>query len=157
MVTRGQALQLKELIEDCILQGDFRKPHSGEGEVSYTATVLNPFIQDFFQRRFNHEGIIVRGDGAKLKSPVVSILGGRFNPDVSVEQDKIRVWACEVKLLTEAEISGVIAKAIGQATIYAKSYLAVSCVIFVRNPMRFIMPQVSAVGPNLNVLVIPAR
>jgi hypothetical protein len=157
MVTRGQAAQLKELIENRLLETSFRRANPDEGEVQYTSNVLHPLIREFCDMTFNHDGIIVRGDGAKLKSPVVSLLGSRYNPDVSIEQEKIRVWACEVKLLNEVEIAGVIAKAIGQATIYARSYLATSCVIFVRNPVKMVVPQLNVVGPNLNLLVIPTK
>lgn len=154
MVTKGQALNLKNDLEQFILTEGISVPLKNEAEVGYTGRVLLPLVEQYCSAKFDKNSVIVRGDGAKLKAPVVSLLGGKFNPDISIQEHEKRVWAGEVKLLDHSELSSTIAKALGQTLIYSQSYLAVSCLIVLTNSRKFQHSSVIQVSENINILLL---
>ena len=152
MITKSQALVFKEKLEQFIVTNPLPSPLEDEGEVHFTRRVMIPCINEFVTTALNSEKIVVRGDGAIRKSLPVSFVGATFWPDLSVEESGIRVWAGEVKVVAESEISSIVAKAIGQSLIYETSYLTSTSFIVPRKPRANYQANILRVTDTVNII-----
>jgi hypothetical protein len=153
-VSQSQAIKFQELLEEEFLRVKLPKPLHGENEVSYTSRVMYPRLLRFVQTSFTTKQILVKGDGGPKKSTPVPLLDGLFRPDLSVEEESTKVWAGEVKLVTARELSGILAKAIGQGVIYSTKYLTTDVMLIVRNGNMSKFNQVLEINPTLRLLIL---
>jgi hypothetical protein len=153
MVNKEKATKFRDLLESELAELVLAPPLSNESEVEYTSRILCPALVEFVRNNFNSPKVLVRGDGSSKKPTPVSFLDSMFRPDLAVEQEGFKVWAGEVKVLHRAEISGVLAKAIGQSTIYSTHYLSSSVFLVVRDPVIPWPNQILKFNDSINIVL----
>lgn len=95
---------------------EWRSPLEGESEPTYTGSVLLPSATTLIAE-VETPGLVVRADGGVAPRPV-SLVDVSFYPDLEIAYFDARSLAVEVKFVRDADATGSISKAIGQALIY---------------------------------------
>ena len=85
-------------------------------ETTFTGDYLLPLVKNFLAS-LDHRSLMLRADGGVVPLPL-SYAGFTFVPDLEVREFEKKLLAVEVKFLRDADPSGSLVKAIGQAVIY---------------------------------------
>ena len=105
-----------------LAQAQLDVPTNEQDEDSYTGSVLAPMVREYLAT-LRPYGILVAGHHTGINRPV-TFQGGSFTPDLAIMYREAHITAIEVKIIpaTPVDRSGILSKAIGQASIYRLRY-----------------------------------